>query len=186
MKRREYYNAPWPNLSNVSLGLRMAHWDLHPKPFMALLRLFDAIAVQQVNSYLSGRRFDPSLEDCDERLATICRMQTRTFKALRKDLEPFFVISGGRWRLFDDDVVVISKPDTRRSLPTDTKTLARKRSRHVCVYCGDDSGPFHYDHLYPVSLGGSDDINNIVLACSSCNLSKGGKTLQQWMEAGRD
>lgn len=30
----------------------------------------------------------------------------------------------------------------------------------------------HIDHLIPVSKGGDDEINNLVLSCAKCNLTK--------------
>jgi len=41
----------------------------------------------------------------------------------------------------------------------------------ACAYCG---GPFHdVEHFIPRALGGSDDFENLVPACSECNAAKG-------------
>lgn len=48
-------------------------------------------------------------------------------------------------------------------------------SKGICEYCGDKI-PFHEatkDHVYPKSLGGSNEDFNLVLACRSCNSKKG-------------
>jgi len=51
-----------------------------------------------------------------------------------------------------------------------------------CVYCGIDgsidfetffTANFAVDHVKPKALGGTDDPENLVLACHSCNLYKG-------------
>ncbi len=44
-----------------------------------------------------------------------------------------------------------------------------------CWYCGCRLAPhtYHVDHMYPKSLGGTDDLYNLVPSCSSCNLLKG-------------
>lgn len=42
---------------------------------------------------------------------------------------------------------------------------------HCCAYCGEEKR-LTRDHKIPVSKGGSDYINNIVPACSSCNSKK--------------
>ncbi len=47
-----------------------------------------------------------------------------------------------------------------------------------CVYCGAPADCF--DHVIPRSRGGSDDADNIVPACVSCNSSKGNRTLEQF------
>jgi len=49
-----------------------------------------------------------------------------------------------------------------------------------CIYChqggdqkrGPDGRSWHIDHVYPVSLGGDDNEDNLVLACATCNLQK--------------
>src|SRR6266576_178252 len=48
-----------------------------------------------------------------------------------------------------------------------------RRDKGACRYCGWCSGPRHLDHVLPVSLGGRSEACNLVVACRSCNLSKG-------------
>ena len=48
------------------------------------------------------------------------------------------------------------------------------RDNYKCQYCGR-KGPevsLHVDHKTPASLGGSNDMDNLVTACSECNLGK--------------
>lgn len=47
-----------------------------------------------------------------------------------------------------------------------------------CVYCGAEAQ--HVDHVRPLSAGGWEHGDNLVPACSSCNLSKGAKLLTDW------
>jgi 5-methylcytosine-specific restriction endonuclease McrA len=47
----------------------------------------------------------------------------------------------------------------------------KKEHNYRCVYCGQVR-KLTKDHLMPVSRGGTDDISNIVPACTSCNLKK--------------
>jgi hypothetical protein len=49
----------------------------------------------------------------------------------------------------------------------------------VCAYCGA-TGPLHWEHIIPVSLGGPDCIDNMVRACAPCNLTKGARDPYQW------
>lgn len=54
-----------------------------------------------------------------------------------------------------------------------TRQLVRKRAKHLCEYCHSpersSSDVFTIDHLVPQSLGGSDDPENLALACRRCN-----------------
>ena len=43
---------------------------------------------------------------------------------------------------------------------------------HRCVKCGDDV-KLTRDHIIPLSIGGSNNVDNIQPLCLSCNLSKG-------------
>jgi len=59
-----------------------------------------------------------------------------------------------------------------------SKTLRRQvfeRDHHTCRYCGDQEGPFHADHVYPLSKGGETTLQNLVTACRSCNRRKSNK-----------
>lgn len=54
----------------------------------------------------------------------------------------------------------------------------RKRAGNACEYCRlhqDDSplAVLHIEHIIPKIHGGSDDLNNLALACVDCNLHKG-------------
>lgn len=46
---------------------------------------------------------------------------------------------------------------------------------HHCAYCGKYSNKLTQDHIVPLSLGGTDYIDNILPACLSCNCRKGVK-----------
>jgi len=50
----------------------------------------------------------------------------------------------------------------------------RLQNQHnKCFYCGCDlDDKYHVDHLVPLSRGGSNWIENLVIACASCNSSK--------------
>lgn len=50
-----------------------------------------------------------------------------------------------------------------------------------CWWCGTDVGTeYDIDHRVPLVQGGSNDVSNIVVACPSCNRSKGGKMPYEW------
>jgi 5-methylcytosine-specific restriction endonuclease McrA len=49
------------------------------------------------------------------------------------------------------------------------------RDRHTCVYCGSRSGPITMDHVIPRSRGGTNDFDNCVACCRTCNQKKGAR-----------
>ncbi len=50
-----------------------------------------------------------------------------------------------------------------------------EKYHYTCVYCGFDGRPFDswmqlsIDHIFPKSLGGTDDPSNLVVTCRACN-----------------
>ena len=54
--------------------------------------------------------------------------------------------------------------------------LAESRAGQRCEYChmyqALQGASFHIEHILPVSLGGSDEPDNIAWACPGCNLKK--------------
>jgi len=49
-----------------------------------------------------------------------------------------------------------------------------------CVYCGAKED-LSTDHLIPKNRGGDDTADNLVLACKTCNSSKGDKGVFEWL-----
>lgn len=54
-----------------------------------------------------------------------------------------------------------------------------KRDEFVCQYCGSHPPTviLHIDHIVPVKEGGDNSIDNLITACSSCNLGKSANLL---------
>ncbi len=70
-------------------------------------------------------------------------------------------------------------------------TLAHRDGGYVCRYCKRPLDPTSYnwnnragsltiDHYVPLSAGGSDELDNMVLSCRFCNMDKGAKLPIQW------
>ena len=57
------------------------------------------------------------------------------------------------------------------------RELIRQRAGNRCEYCllpeESDEWPFHIEHIVAKQHGGSDNVDNLCLACSRCNLHKG-------------
>ena len=58
--------------------------------------------------------------------------------------------------------------------PAFTRFNVFLRDRFACQYCGDRDD-LTFDHLIPRSRGGQTTWDNVVTACSPCNLRKGGQ-----------
>lgn len=62
------------------------------------------------------------------------------------------------------------------SLPHETIRLVRERADFACEYCGvseqNAGGKLSVDHFRPQSKGGGDELENLVYACTRCNLYK--------------
>lgn len=84
------------------------------------------------------------------------------------------------------NVHAISYKDIGKRLQLRMKTKGSRRTRKNlsfarkirrgdrCAWCGTHwREDFHIDHVVAVSRGGSNDLSNLVAACSTCNLSKG-------------
>ena len=61
----------------------------------------------------------------------------------------------------------------RESIPDDIKLIVWQRDGGKCVNCGSTQN-LEYDHIIPISMGGSNTARNLQLLCQNCNRSKGG------------
>lgn len=118
------------------------------------------------------------LADDDKRLARICKMSPARWRRIRPVLEPFFDLRDSVWCPVRD---VLATP-RRRSLPVWLVAFVFDRDGQSCAYCLDQDGPFEIDHIIPVSRGGTDDSENLTVACSVCNRSKGARTPREWLQ----
>ena len=78
--------------------------------------------------------------------------------------------------LYGVDPLASGSPKTRSArqpIPDDVKMFVWKRDGGRCVNCGSKE-KLEYDHIIPVSKGGSNTARNLQLLCETCNRSKGG------------
>ena len=64
-----------------------------------------------------------------------------------------------------------------QSNPSFTRFNVFLRDKFSCQYCGSGQ-ELTFDHLLPRSKGGQTNWDNVVTACSSCNVKKGGRLLK--------
>jgi len=75
------------------------------------------------------------------------------------------------------------KPKYRRPAIPEWAAIRRSvfiRDTYVCQYCGANDQELHCDHILPISRGGTNELGNLATACKTCNLSKGGRTVEEW------
>ena len=65
-----------------------------------------------------------------------------------------------------------------QSNPNFTRFNVFLRDKFSCQYCGSKND-LTFDHLLPRSKGGKTDWDNVVTACSACNVKKGGRLLEK-------
>ena len=65
--------------------------------------------------------------------------------------------------------------------PAFTRFNVFLRDNFTCQYCNHrfSANELTFDHLLPRSKGGKTDWNNVVTACSECNVKKGGRLLSK-------
>jgi len=65
-----------------------------------------------------------------------------------------------------------SSSKERQPIPDDVKMFVWQRDGGRCVKCGSQEN-LEYDHIIPISKGGSNTARNIQLLCEKCNRTKG-------------
>jgi len=60
------------------------------------------------------------------------------------------------------------------------RNKVEERAKKLCEYCQSplefSSDPFSVEHIFPISKGGTDNLENLALACQGCNIHKSTKT----------
>jgi hypothetical protein len=64
----------------------------------------------------------------------------------------------------------------RTAIPETIKMIVFQRDQGKCVRCGAKEN-LHFDHIIPVSKGGSNSEENVQLLCETCNLKKSDKIM---------
>jgi len=83
------------------------------------------------------------------------------------------IFQGQRWRQY--------LHEQRLGLTQKKKQSVFKRDGLECAYCKTClAEKYHIDHVLPISRGGNNNMNNLVVSCAACNLSKGQKLLGEW------
>jgi len=113
--------------------------------------------------------------------------------------EMFYVLFQNREFLYNFNGYLSTYNSIRQnriSIPLWAQRSVFFRDHGCCVFCGKDlsgtihitqSREIHYDHIIPLSQHGINDVSNLQLSCSKCNLVKSEKSTtsvkyQQWYD----
>ena len=88
------------------------------------------------------------------------------------------VIHSPSFELKLPSVISLKEYVSQERRPAFTRFNVFLRDRFACQYCGDafPAQELTFDHVIPRSRGGHTTWNNVVAACSPCNLRKGNLT----------
>jgi len=92
---------------------------------------------------------------------------------LRKELEVELGIKSPSSSI-EGDSDTIEQERSNRYIPSSVRREVWRRDKGKCVNCGDRKN-LEYDHIIPVSEGGSNTARNIELLCEECNRKKSNK-----------
>ncbi|HEY0073877.1 MAG TPA: HNH endonuclease [Abditibacteriaceae bacterium] len=67
------------------------------------------------------------------------------------------------------------RQDRREAITRDIKSAVFRMDNAECVYCSSQR-LLQVDHIQPVCLGGTNDLDNLVTCCDRCNSKKGNRT----------
>lgn len=56
-----------------------------------------------------------------------------------------------------------------------------EKFNRTCVYCNAQNVPLEIEHVIPKSKGGTNSVNNLVVACVECNRKKSNKSLDEFL-----
>lgn len=77
--------------------------------------------------------------------------------------------------------------EARKAIPVSVKTEAWEDADGRCQGCGVTlgEGEYHYDHVKPVALGGTNDAENVQLLCFDCHARKTAEDIERIAKADR-
>ena len=129
-----------------------------------------------INLWLLGSESFGNLPD-DFEIGFRLRLNQKELDLVMKELIKFKFVEEGKYELKGSEDMSMNERirETNgfasRYIKNETKTEVLVRDNHKCQSCGSDK-KLEFDHIVPVSKGGSSEANNLQLLCRSCNRSK--------------
>jgi len=102
--------------------------------------------------------------------------------AIRDGIEKVYLQTGIVVSVFFDDRIRRSRYTLSTQHTEEEWENKKKEYNYACAYCGKTNVKLTKDHVVPVILGGTGEIDNIVPACKSCNSRKGTRKMEYFRE----
>lgn len=171
-------------MSIQSISRALSTEGLTPLEKLTLIVLADSGDIRPLRPHSLVRACGAPMEDIEEALLGL-HQKGLMILMTRPDQRTHYVIFPTDIDLGLADVWRNKRPG-RPAIPPRVRNAVFSRDGYACTYCGTEEGPFHLDHVVPVSKGGENTEDNLVVACAACNLSKRDKTPEEWIggEAG--
>lgn len=166
-----------PELADISISIgwysELSH--LPPNEFAAVMWLVGYFGISQVWTYSP-----PSPNGIPVKTAErICYRAGIRWSKVKSTVLEYFDLRDGYLTLKRDWVAIGDRGWRRPIIPASVRSQVVRRDGFLCCYCGSTDGPFDLDHIIPISDGGHPtDLENLIMACASCNRAKGARSLQ--------
>jgi len=91
-----------------------------------------------------------------------------------------WIVHSANWETKVPAVMMVKDYVRQNKYPRFSKFNVTLRDRFNCQYCGTNvsTNTVTMDHVYPVSMGGRTNWENIVASCMKCNTTKGSKLIK--------
>lgn len=105
-------------------------------------------------------------------IAEIKSLLERLDRSVDKNLDNYDI--NVSFEVDEPNVETKQRKYSRRPIPESVRNAVWRRDGGKCVQCGSQE-KLEFDHVIPISLGGSNTTRNIQLLCESCNRKKSAK-----------
>jgi len=122
---------------------------------------------------------DGGLPDDERLIQRYARLSPEQWEESRDRLLSLFDVDASGYASFER----VQGLDRKRAIPRRLRSAVYQRDGHRCTYCGTEEGPFQIDHVFPWSRGGRHELENLCVACATCNALKGALTADEFMGA---
>jgi transcriptional regulator with XRE-family HTH domain len=161
-----------------------------PPSACTIIELARALCIDADQLFILSDRIPPDLE-YDLARFPLLFLAARVIQTWGREQIISFLLSNGvdrekiaAWD-FERDVELDGERSVRREpITRELKMLIAEKDNYECVYCSAQA-VLQVDHVYPYSLGGTNEPENLVTCCDKCNRKKQARTQLPPMVFGR-